>query len=477
MTVPSLIFLLLASVAALIYNFLPWRWARSLLLLILNLGFLATFASSFVSILPYMGFLALGFIFVRYVPSARSLWLAAAAITIVVIVFCWLKQYEFFPKSILLPSPYVLVGLSYVFFRVLHMVIDAPNDLRIRNVPIVSYLNFVLNFTSLVSGPIQRFEDYDDSTKERPRITFPKLGIAIERITVGLFKVWVVAAVLSVVQKIFQYQLDAGTGLWMKVGAAAALTALYPLYLFFNFSGYTDFVIGVARLFGINLPENFNHPFRAASFIDYWNRWHMSLSNWLKTYIYTPLMTASMRQLNNPKFLPYAGACALFITFFLIGAWHGRTTKFLFFGLLNGAGVAINQAYRIIAAEQLGRKRYNQISTHPLYVFVGRGITFTWVAFTLLWFWSDWPQLSLTAKQLGWPGVVAAFGVLVLASCILLEVLQRFSGVVSKASISGTNIASSYYTRTVILTIMVVCIIVVQSAMNAAAPDIIYKDF
>jgi len=443
-----------------------------------NFAFLLTFASSAVGLVPYALFLLLGLIFLRVVKASTSDGLMMLAIAATVLVFCWLKQYEFFPKEIAWPSAYVTVGLSYVFFRVLHMVIDARSEPLVRNASVLSYLNFTLNFTSLVSGPIQRYEDYHQTTEEKPRpVTVISVGIAVERIVTGLFKVWVAAAVISALQKALEFQVVEAPLVGSRIAAAAGLTALYPIYLFCNFSGYTDFVIGVAALFGIKLPENFDKPFQAASFIEYWSRWHMSLSTWLKTYVYTPLMTVSMRRIKNPNVLPYIGALALFVTFFLIGAWHGRTSKFLFFGLLNGAGVAINQAYRIVMAEIVGRKGFKALGTNWLYLFVGRGLTLSWVGFTLLWFWSDWPQLAQFVQALQLKGVLAAALLLVIGSSIVLELVRLFGILALSVKRGGVPILMSRYVRTVGVTVMVICIVVVQSAMTSSAPDIVYKDF
>ena len=478
MTVPSLPFLLCAIIAAAIYNILPKGVLRRWTLLCVNLAFLLTFASTAIGMIPYVGFLMLGFVLIYLVRKFDAKWLLMAAVVTMVLTFCWLKQYEFLPKAIFFPTLYVTVGMSYVFFRILHMVIDARSEPMVRNASFLSYLNFTLNFTSLVSGPIQRYEDYYETTETKPgRLTMASVGVALERIVVGFFKVWVAAAIISALQKVLEHQVIEAPEFWLRVFSASLLTALYPVYLFCNFSGYTDFVIGIAQLFGIKLPENFDRPFMAASFIEYWSRWHMSLSNWLKTYVYTPLMTASMRRIKTPKLLPYMGALALFVTFFLIGAWHGRTSKFLFFGILNGAGVAANQAYRIFAAEKLGRKRFKEIGNHPLYLFLGRGLTLSWVGFTLLWFWSDWPQLALIVHALGSVGVAIAIAALVIGSCLALEFLRLFTGFASGMKANDQPLLQSHYVRTVGVTIMVICIVAVQSVMTSSAPDIVYKDF
>lgn len=475
MGVPSFTFFVFAAIAAALFNlFREIAWRRAVLLLA-NLIFLASFVSRPAELLPYAGFLLLGFFLIGRGTSAAA---SAAAIGLVLLCFFWLKQYTFLPAATFITAPYLLVGLSYVFFRVMHLVIDARDPDQVGRLNIVDYLNFTLNFTCLVSGPIQRYEDYRATEREAPLpLGLAEIGGALERIVTGLFKILVVATLLSVVQKSVARQLVNGATFSPRVGAAAMLVALYPVYLYFNFSGYTDLVIGIARFFRIRLPENFDRPFTSASFIDYWSRWHMSLSNWLKTYVYNPSLTAMMRRIKSPRVLPYAGAAALFLTFFLVGAWHGRTSKFLFFGLLNGAGVAANQAYRIILTKRLGRKPYNAMAVRPFYIMIGRGLTFSWVGFTLLWFWSDWPELGRYAGLLGPSGIAALWIVLPIASAIVLALLIRLRAVALRPQIGGEPLLASHYVRTARLSAMLFLILMVQGVMNAAAPEIVYKDF
>ncbi|MET3355725.1 UNVERIFIED_ORG: D-alanyl-lipoteichoic acid acyltransferase DltB (MBOAT superfamily) [Xanthobacter viscosus] len=478
MSVPSFEFFLFALVAAGIYNIVPVGAARRLVLLVANFAFLATFAATGYDLIPYAAFLTIGYLFIRGCAPIQTAWAFWFTVGATILLFCWLKKYTFLPEESFLHMVYVQVGLSYVFFRVLHLVVDAHSDERLQKLSLISYLNFTLNFTALVSGPIQRYEDYVDTTETRPRpLDMAVLGEVLERLVIGCFKVWAAAAIVAELQHALEFQVVEAPGLFTRIFCAAGLAALFPIFLFYNFSGYTDVVIAIARLFRIELPENFNKPFTAASFIDYWNRWHMSLSNWLKTYVYTPLFASIMRNVKNPKLLAYASAVSLFATFFLIGAWHGRTSEFFFFGFLNGLGVAVNQIYRTILQEKMGRKPFAALSARPLYLFVGRGLTFTWVAFTLLWFWSDWAQLAEIARGIGFGGVVAAALILILASCVALQVLISVDGLLRGPKLDGRPLVLSRYARTVFVTLLVMGVVTVQSVMTSPAPDIVYKDF
>ena len=478
MEVPSFPFLGAAAVAALLYALSPRRGWRETVLLIANTAFLLTFVHRPLEAIPYAAFVILGFGLVRMIGAGAPKAAYVASIVGIVAAFFWLKRYSFIPSALFLPGPYLLVGLSYVFFRVLHLAIDAREEPTIGRIGPVQYINYTLNFTALVSGPIQRYEDYRRTAVEAPAaLRLAEAGEAIERVVAGLFKFMVVATFVSMAQKKLAGAFHHDTALTAKAADAALLTALYPIYLFFNFSGYTSFVIGVARFFRIELPENFNQPFRALSFIEYWNRWHMSLSNWLKTYVYNPLLMVMARRVTDRRLMPYLGAIALFVTFFLIGVWHGRTSNFFFFGILNGGGVAVNQAYRVWMNERFGRKRFAELGKRPVYQFVTRGLTFAWVGFTLLWFWSDWPELGSYAGPLGAGGLAVAAGLLLAGSCLGLGLLQGLRVAALRPGIAGQPILTSRNVRTVWVTLMLMAVFAVQTVMHAAAPDVVYKTF
>jgi len=478
MVVPSLQFLLFAAVAACLFNVWNNSIWRAVVLLGANLAFLATFVRHPAELIPYAGFLAGGYLLIAWLQRGAPRLVSPIAIGLVLAAFFWLKKYTFLPSALFLTYPYLVVGLSYVFFRVLHLVIDSRDEAVVGRVGPLSYLNYTLNFTSLVSGPIQRYDDYRRQTERAPApLDLIAMGEALQRIIVGLFKVVVISFALSIWQKQLLTQLLSEPGLAERIRDGALLAALYPVYLFFNFSGYTDFVIGVARFFRLRLPENFDRPFSSTSFIEYWSRWHMTLSDWLKTYVYNPLVMVLMRRVKSPSLSPYIGVLGLFVTFFLIGAWHGRTSVFLFFGVLNGLGVAVNQFYRVYVGKRMGKKAFAALGRNPWYRAFSRGLTFTWLAFTLLWFWSDWGELGRITGALGPPGVAAGWLAIFLGATALLAAMEAARERVLSVKAGGRPLVFSRYVRTVWLTILVLAIMGVQTVMNAPAPDIVYKAF
>ena len=475
MNVPSFQFVLFALIGAVVFHLLPWRAWRQVVMLAVNLCFFASFDPHHpLAYIPFAAFLLLGYVGLSRGANRAIGWLVVCSI---LVMFFWLKKYTFIPGPLFLSHPYVTIGLSYVFFRVLHLAIDAHQGDLPERPGLLSYLNYTLNFTSLVAGPIQRYDNYR-ITVEAPRpINAISLAQSAERIICGLFKVFVVSALLSAVKQNFIDELTITQPFEERILIGMGLVGIYPLYLYFNFSGYTDFVIGVARWFGLVLPENFDRPFQSTNFIEFWSRWHITLSNWLKTYVYQPLMLRLMGRFPSRSSEPAIVVLALFVTFFLVGAWHGQTTTFLFFGVLQGSGVAVNRLFQFSMTKRLGKQRYRALGANALYRALTRGLTFTWFGFTLLWFWSDWAQIHTFTNVLGVNVVLLALLLLFVISTLVLSAWVAINRLVDSMTWSGASIAFSRYTRTMWSTALLVVIVAVVVLSNAPAPPIVYKNF
>ncbi len=481
MIVPSLPFLGFAAAAALVFNLGAAAWWRRAVLLVANLLFLASFARSPAAFVPFAGFLALGFVAQRSTRQGLAPRLFVVLMILTLAAFAWLKHYTFIPSGTYLPFPYVVVGLSYVFFRVLHLVIDSHQGAIEEPVGLLSYLNYTLNFTALTSGPIQRYQDYHRMEADRLPLGLAEAGGALERIVVGYFKVAVVSMALSLLQ---HGAIDAlgpapggGQALGSRVLSGVLVAAVYPVYLYFNFSGYVDVVIGVARFFRIVLPENFDRPFSSENFIVFWSRWHITLSNWLKTYVYNPLMLAGMTRVTAPALAPYLAVGAFFVTFFLVGLWHGQTSEFLFFGFLQGGGVAANKLYQVLMQQKLGRKGYRALAANPFYHAACRGLTFTWFAFTLFWFWSNWEQIGSFSRALGPVALPLAWLAILAGATVVLAAMEAVRGGVLRVRWGGAPAVRSRYVRTAWDTALVAVTAAIIVLLDSPAPDIVYKTF
>lgn len=471
MDVPSYAFLGFAAIVVLLINVSNAPLWRRSVLLAANIGFIVLLSHDIVQLAPFAGFLAVGFVCLKLMERFKRPALFVAAVAGVLFLFCWLKHYSFVPHAWFLSYTYLTIGLSYVFFRVMHLVIDAYDGALPNRVGIVSYLSYTLNFTCLFSGPIQLYQEYVKTEVDAPApLTRASMYAAPVRIITGFFKVSVVGALLFSVEAHCLSAIVPGLDLGGRILWGSLVLAVYPIYLYYNFSGYTDFVIGVARFMRLELPENFRSPFMSEGFMDFWTRWHMTLSSWLKRYVYTPLLMNTMRRFPSAFMANALNVFAYFVTFFLIGLWHGQTPMFVMYGVFLGLGVSANKLFQIVMIKRLTRPGYRALCAQPLYRSASRGLTYCWFAFALVWFWASWPQLVGMSATLGIASITIAIAVVWIAS----------AGILSAFSALGTRLegaARSIYAQTAWVTAMAVLVVSVTVVLNAPAPAIVYKAF
>jgi D-alanyl-lipoteichoic acid acyltransferase DltB (MBOAT superfamily) len=451
---------------------------RSLVLMSASIVFLGMLERKPLAFLPLAGFLLLGYVGLVLLErgwSRSSVW----SILSVVLVYIWLKKYTVLPEGFFIHHPYFTLGLSYIFFRVLHLLIEIGDRDEKWHIGPGAYLLYTLNFTTFVSGPIQRYEEFarDQFAGEPIALGPGVVGQQLERIIRGFFKVSVVSILLLAVQQDSLAQMQTVFPLSLRLGAAFRLAVIYPLFLYANFSGYIDIVIALARLMRVRLPENFNRPFSASSSLEFWNRWHITLSNWLKTYVYNPLLLVLMRRIPSLGMQPFLGVLCFFVTFFLIGVWHGRTSEFILFGVLTGGGMSVNKLWQLGLTRALGRTGYKELAKNPIYEAFGRGLNFSWFAFTLFWFWGNWKQIDAVFKALGvteWVGVwLAAW----LSATAVLAVWEWLRAALLSIEISEGPLLTSRYALVVYATALGLIAIFMTLLLNQPAPSIVYKVF
>lgn len=471
-------FVFFGLAVAVLSNLNRSRVWRSMVLMAASLLFLFLLERNPLAYVPLIGFLALGYLCLmlirRGLPKAPVL-----SLLLVLFLYIWLKKYTFLPASIYLHSFYFTLGLSYIFFRVMHLVIECRDDQAIQKIGLFEYLLYTLNFTTLISGPIQRYDAFaQDQFASEPLPLGPRvIGLQLERIVRGFFKVNVVAMFFDVFRQDALQELMQPLSAQVKLWAAFRLMVSYTFFLYANFSGYIDIVIALARLMRVRLPENFDRPFSAASFIDFWSRWHITLSTWFKNYVYSPMMVAMMRRISSVALQPYLGVFAFFVTFFLVGIWHGRTSEFLVYGLLQGGGVSINKLWQVMLAQFMGRKRYKALAGNTAYIALARGLTFSWFTFTLLWLWAGWKQidgvyasLSVTAWAEVWLGIW-------LSATVTLALWEWLRGALLSIQAGGEPILTHRYARVVYASALGLAGVFITILLNAPAPGIVYKAF
>lgn len=280
--------------------------------------------------------------------GSRRKWLLAAVVTVVLGVLGYFKYANFLGENIsqllrldfhgfdiLLP-----VGISFYSFQMLSYAIDVYRRELPDERDFLDYAFYITFFPQLVAGPIVRAKNFLPQLK-RPVIV---RRIEVEKgfflIMMGLFKKSILADYLA------QYN-DLVFGNPGAYGGVETLMAIYgyAIQIYCDFSGYTDMAIGMGKMMGFDLGINFNKPYQSTSLSDFWHRWHISLSSWLRDYLYIPLGGN-----RKGKVRTYVN---LMITMLLGGLWHGANWKFIFWGGMHGLGLVIDKLWR-----QLTKRRF-----------------------------------------------------------------------------------------------------------------------
>lgn len=201
----------------------------------------------------------------------------------------------------------------------------------------VRYATFISFFPHLIAGPILHHKDIQPQLSELKReVPWRSITLGIALFTLGLFKKVMIADPIGMLADPLYAQAEAGAGFHAITAWSAAF--LYGFQLYFDFSGYSDMAIGLAHLFGIRFPQNFASPYRATSIAEFWRRWHITLSQFLREFLYIPLG-------GNRRGLPRT-LCNLTVTMALGGLWHGASWNFVLWGLLHGFMLAVHALWQ-----------------------------------------------------------------------------------------------------------------------------------
>jgi len=433
MELTSIGFLVFVIAVVIAFHLTALTAYRSAIMTVANVGFIASYVTDLQQLVPLTAFLLLGYAMIGLVRTRRSSSSLVIGMVLVLCTYVFIKRFAFLDGLPGLPFPYVVVGLSYILFRVLHLAIDASQGHLVEPVKPSAFFNYTCNFLCFVSGPIQRFEDFDKSARTEMALDADRVFHAFSRIIRGYIKVIVVSGIanyafLDLNHRILTPGLVPEGGRFMVEYGLCALT--YAIYLYFNFSGYMDIVIGVGKLLGQDLPENFNRPFVARNFLELWSRWHITLSDWFKTYLFNPIMKTLADAFPQPALVPYLGVMAFFVTFFVMGIWHGTTMVFAIYGLVMGAGASANKLWQLFMTDRLGRKRYQALGHHRLYCYACRGLTCAYFAVGVTCLWVNMDQLRWLGGALGplgWLGVLLFLGAGCVAAMFLQDLVTSWS--------------------------------------------------
>jgi len=284
-------------------------------------------------------------------------------------------------QAIILP-----LAISFFTFQQIAYLVDAYKG-KAREYNFLHYCLFVTFFPQLIAGPIVHHGEMlpQFSDPSRRKFVSGNLVIGITIFCLGLFKKVVLADGLAVYATPIFNGAEAGTVLSIFEAWLGSLA--YLLQLYFDFSGYSDMAVGLAAMFGIILPLNFNSPLKSHNIITFWSRWHITLSRFIQDYIYTPIAMSSTRysigrSLTGVSEFAVCVAIPTLVAFFLAGLWHGAGWNFVIFGLLHGSYLTVNQAWLAIR-----RWRGHDLSKHSFIgLMIGRGLTLIAVLISFVFF-------------------------------------------------------------------------------------------
>jgi D-alanyl-lipoteichoic acid acyltransferase DltB (MBOAT superfamily) len=288
------------------------------------------------------------------------------------------------------------LGFSYVAFRLIHTIRDKQMG-RLPSVDLGEYLIYVIFFPAFTAGPIDRLERFiKDLRAPFAGLNLETFYSAGQRLLVGVFKKFVIADALALIALNDMNATQVTSTFWMWV-----IVYAYAFQIYFDFSGYTDIALGIAQLFGIKLPENFASPYLKPNLTQFWNNWHMTLTQWFRAYFFNPI-TRWLRSWQKPMSIPMMILLTQVATMLLIGFWHGVTWNFTLWGLWHGIGLFIHNRWNDAAKAQAAAWATTPARQAALNI-SGILLTFHFVAV-------GWVFFALSSPVTSWQVILKLFG-------------------------------------------------------------------
>lgn len=283
-------------------------------------------------------------------------------ITVLIAILVFYKFADAKNLNIIIP-----LGVSFFTFNAISYLTDVSKSETQREnyFKILLYLSF---FPRLTSGPLQKASDFFTQLEKERTITKNNLSAGIQIYFLGLFKKLVLADRLSVfVNEVYATpNAFSGVSIWLAIIS-------YSLLIYFDFSGYSDMAIGIGKMLGFDLPVNFNMPYLSQNVTEFWRRWHISLSTWIRNYIYIPLggnRKGKLRQNLN-----------LLVAMILCGLWHGATINFVLWGFIHGVALLVHKQFL-----RIKKTENSSGSTNGILKFIGILCTFIFISLTWVLF-------------------------------------------------------------------------------------------
>ena len=380
MDVISIQFVILSFVSALVYYLLNQKY-RSAFLVLVSLGFI--FTINYYLVAYVLGYAALNYFIGRRIPVSKNkllLYRTGIILNLAQLILLRYATFSLDPLFRLLGSSLVVsklaeiimpLGISYFTLQGIGYLINIKMGWEEPENNFIDFLLYIAWFPKYLSGPIERSKHFLPQLKEKQEFEESRISEGLRIALFGFFKKVAIANQLAPhVAQAFTTQVSADSiSPWM-------MFLLLPMYLYFDFSGYTDIAIGFSRMFGINILPNFNRPFFSENMTTFWKRFHITLGAWFMDYIFR--QTVFRRR----KWGIYASVYGTFVTFTLFGIWHGAGWNFMLLGLLQV--VALN--YEFLTRKQ----RYRFFSRLPqvFRVWLGRISTYLFYCVSMVFFFA-----------------------------------------------------------------------------------------
>ena len=239
-------------------------------------------------------------------------------------------------KPLNIPLP---IGVSFNTFQSLSYIIDVYKNKVKCEKSFYNYLTYTTLFPQIIAGPIVRYEEVDD-TLETKNISLNNFTLGMKRFIIGLSKKVLIANNVGLLFTTIQNGLYTTNSVLLSILGMIA----FALQIYFDFSGYSDMAIGLAKIFGMDFDENFNYPYISKSITEFFRRWHITLSSWFRDYIYIPLggnRHGLLKQIRN-----------ILVVWFLTGAWHGASWNFIIWGLFFGVILVLEKVFLLKVLEK-----------------------------------------------------------------------------------------------------------------------------
>ena len=282
----------------------------------------------------------------------------------------------------------VWIGYSYIAFRIMHALIESKKRMGL-DISLRAYLGYLFYFPAFLAGPIDRIDHFKEEISSNKKPLAEDLLNAGELITVGLFQKFILADSLAIISLNETLSATITSQYWMWL-----VVIVYAFRIYFDFNGYTNIALGVSRIIGIRLPENFNKPLLSPTLTIFWNNWHITLTQWFRAYYFNPMtrfLRTKFRSLNSQFIMGFMQIT----TMVLIGLWHGISYNFIAWGVWNGIGLFLqNQVTRFTTRKTVGGKPLWKISA----IYKTFSIILTFLYISLGWVWFALPTLDASIR-------------------------------------------------------------------------------